>query len=282
MRRVPLSFGALVTLLALLMGAPAVVGAESAEPQRSLVLVGGPEDALVIDRATGLRPLVSAAGQLGLLTADGIDEALRRLTGMADPAADLGSRRRLVSNAIAVANRLVAEQVHAAGGIRSDYSTALGRLDGADRRRVERATLIRRNTSAVVRLMVSTDWVCPVIGEVRFHDTWGEPRPGDRSHRGVDISAPMNTPIVAPVAGVVSHRWDTIGGRSFDLVADNGDYYFGTHMRRFGIEGRVEAGDGIGFVGAGGNAKGHHLHFEYHPGAGDNAVNPFPLVNTHC
>jgi Membrane proteins related to metalloendopeptidase s len=176
----------------------------------------------------------------------------------------------------------LAEQFHGAVEVRSAYQVIVERLDEADRRRLEEATRTRRNTSAVVRVVNSTGWVCPVIGVTRFTDTWGEARSGNRTHEGVDIAAPSNTPVVAPVSGRVTYRWDSIGGRSFDLVADNGDYYFGTHLRRFGIEGRVEAGENIGFVGSDGNADASLLHLEYHPGGRDNPVNPYPLAYAHC
>ena len=103
-----------------------------------------------------------------------------------------------------------------------------------------------------------------------------------KRQEGVDLVGLRHDPILAPVDGVVIRRWDTLGGRSFDLVATNGDYYFGTHLSRFGAEGEVRAGEVIGYMGDDGNAKGVHLHFEYHPGGKHNPVNPYPIVDAHC
>jgi murein DD-endopeptidase MepM/ murein hydrolase activator NlpD len=98
----------------------------------------------------------------------------------------------------------------------------------------------------------------------------------------VDLVGKRHDPILAPVAGAVSYRWDSVGGRSFDLVAADGDYYYGAHLSAYGREGEVEAGDVIGYMGDSGNAQGVHLHFEYHPGGAQNAVNPYPLTDAHC
>jgi murein DD-endopeptidase MepM/ murein hydrolase activator NlpD len=98
----------------------------------------------------------------------------------------------------------------------------------------------------------------------------------------VDIFGKRHDPLLAPGDGVVSYRWDSVGGRSFDLVAADGDYYYGAHLSAYGREGEVEAGDVIGYMGDSGNAQGVHLHFEYHPGGAQNAVNPYPLVDAHC
>jgi len=279
-RRFPALIGALVTLLALSL--TGVVGATESDAGQSVLELDGPVDSLVVARSTGLAPLVATAGRIGLVADDAIAEARSRLGFLTAMVADLGSRTRAVSEAMDGANRLFAEQLHGAAEVRSAYQAVVDRLDEADRKRLEDATRTRRNTSAVVRVVNSTDWLCPVIGETRFTDTWGEARSGGRTHEGVDIAAPTNTPIVAPVSGRVTYRWDSIGGRSFDLDADNGDYYFGTHLRRFGIEGRVKAGDNIGFVGSDGNADANLLHLEYHPGGRDNPVNPYPLASAHC
>ncbi len=277
-------FSVLLLALGVLLSAsvPATVGASGPDDNSSLVDADGPVDPLVVARSTGLGPLVAAAGRIGLVAQEGIIEATDRLGLLSRIVAHLGSRNRAAVEALDGANRLLAEQFHGAVEVRSAYQVIVERLDEADRRRLEEATLTRRNTSAVVRVVNSTGWVCPVIGVTRFTDTWGEARSGNRTHEGVDIAAPSNTPVVAPVSGRVTYRWDSIGGRSFDLVADNGDYYFGTHLRRFGIEGRVEAGENIGFVGSDGNADASLLHLEYHPGGRDNPVNPYPLAYAHC
>jgi murein DD-endopeptidase MepM/ murein hydrolase activator NlpD len=261
---------------------PATIGAAGSDDGSSIVEAGGPADPLVVVRSTGLGPLVAAAGRIGLVAREGILEATDRLGLLSRVVADLGSRNRAAVEVLDGANRLLAEQFHGAVEVRSAYQVIVEQLDESDRRRLEEATRTRRNTSAVVRVVNSTEWICPVVGVTRFTDTWGEPRSGGRTHEGVDIAAPSNTPVVAPVSGRVTYRWDSIGGRSFDLVADNGDYYFGTHLRRFGIEGRVTAGDNIGFVGSDGNADAYLLHLEYHPGGRDNPVNPYPLAYAHC
>lgn len=127
--------------------------------------------------------------------------------------------------------------------------------------------------------------VCPVLGPVAFSDSWGAPRSGGRSHKGVDMMSPTGTPTVAPVDGTVVHRNSGLGGMSWGVTGENGDYYYGAHLSAYenvGI-GQVEAGTIIGYVGQTGNARytAPHLHFEIHP-AGGAAINPYPYVSDSC
>ena len=156
------------------------------------------------------------------------------------------------------------------------------RREAAARRASQRVTA--QVASAPRAPIAHGDFVCPVQGPVAFSDTWGAPRSGGRAHKGVDMLAPRGTPVVAPVAGVVSHRGNSIGGLSFHLSGDNGHYYYGTHLDSYANvgAGHVAAGTVVGYVGDTGNARGTpHLHFEIHPNGGA-AVNPYPTVRAAC
>lgn len=130
---------------------------------------------------------------------------------------------------------------------------------------------------------------CPVAGKTSFTDTWHAPRPGGRVHLGVDMFAVRGTPVVAPVAGVVDHADNSVGGLSFVLWGDDGTYYYGAHLHSHAAAtGHVAAGTVVGYVGNTGNAVGTspHLHFEIHPGRrpGDpsSPVNPTGVVAQAC
>lgn len=101
--------------------------------------------------------------------------------------------------------------------------------------------------------------------------------------------AARGTPVVAPVAGTVEHRSNSLGGLSFHLWGDDGAYYYGAHLDAYGpIEGWVDAGTVVGYVGDTGNARktSPHLHFEIHPGRdrgeSPGAVNATPAVADAC
>jgi murein DD-endopeptidase MepM/ murein hydrolase activator NlpD len=97
------------------------------------------------------------------------------------------------------------------------------------------------------------------------------------------MMAPSGTPVYAPVGGTVSHKSNRLGGLSFHLNGDDGNYYYGTHLSDYGSGGRVSAGTVVGYVGNSGNARytAAHLHFEVHPNHGG-AVNPYPYVRPVC
>ena len=256
--------------------------AGSSSASNSVVFTSDPSQDLVIDRATGLLPLISAASDVLPLALDGIAAAERRLRTMIDLLVSARQRHRSAVRAFAAANRLVADNVRDAAQLQSGYGDVLAGISATQRARLERDARDRRNRSSVVRQATSSDWVCPISGRVKFGDSWGDRRSGNRRHEGVDLVGLRNVPILAPVDGVVTYRWDTIGGWSFDLMAEDGDYYFGTHMSGFGKAGEVRAGEVIGSMGDTGNAQGVHLHLEYHPGGKSNAVNPYPIVDARC
>ena len=116
-----------------------------------------------------------------------------------------------------------------------------------------------------------------------LRDSFGDPRSGGRSHRGIDIFAPRWTEVVAVTEGTVTEVvHGGRAGRSLWLVGWDGRSYFYGHLeawaRGVGDGMTVEAGEIVGYVGNSGNAAGlpTHLHFEVHDGG--RALNPYPVL----
>ncbi len=139
---------------------------------------------------------------------------------------------------------------------------------------------------------------CPVSGRIYFRDDFGERRTvgGYHPHWGNDVSAPAGTPIRAPFDGfAVGHRDSWFAGIYVTVVGREG-YARNVHLSRFGRLGYVRAGDVVGHVGATGDARGPHDHFEWHPWSAPyprhrspfgfsrvmDAIDPFPFLNEAC
>jgi murein DD-endopeptidase MepM/ murein hydrolase activator NlpD len=241
---------------------------------------GGPKLPLPLGTDLG----ASARGQamvefVTLGNTDAIDEYRATREDLAIKAAEVD---RVVNERRALADRLRAER--AAAYAELQRMVAIER-EYLARQKAEREAAARRASvtrTARARVIGTGSWICPVQGPRAFSDDFGDPRSGGRRHQGNDILSPRGTPVVASVAGTVSHRSVSLGGLSYYLRGDDGNTYFGTHMSRYGASGRVSAGTVIGYVGDTGNASGTpHLHFEIHPGGGA-AINPYPTLRTYC
>jgi len=140
-----------------------------------------------------------------------------------------------------------------------------------------RATLALRDTllsfrsaSAIeaAKLAPPPNMIMPVSGEVtsrfsrsRFHPILQI----FRAHRGVDLSAPSGTRVVAPASGhVASVGWRLGYGLTLELAHSGGVVTRYAHLRSAIVHrgDSVIVGQGIAAVGASGLATAPHLHFE--------------------
>lgn len=163
------------------------------------------------------------------------------------------------------------------GDIATRFGISLSNL--ASRNNISNPNLIR--VGQVLTVPGGSGWVCPVEN-ARFINDWGFPRGGGtRWHEGNDLFAPRGTPVRAPVSGTVRVRTGSIGGKQFTLDAAGGIRYIGTHLNEFGKDGRVKAGDIIGYVGNSGNAAGTSTHLHFGMYLNGTPVNPYPTLIEH-
>lgn len=84
-------------------------------------------------------------------------------------------------------------------------------------------------------------------------------------HSGIDIAAPLNTPILAAADGKVIHAGRN-GGYGLTVIIEHGDTYetLYAHLNKIDVEvgEKVKKGDVIGGMGTTGRSTGVHLHYE--------------------
>lgn len=126
----------------------------------------------------------------------------------------------------------------------------------------------------------------PVHGVLfaEIEDSWGAPRSGGRTHRGIDIFARRGTPVYAAANGYVLRVGESnLGGNFVYTVGAGGARYYYAHLDSVALGVKtglpVTTETVIGYVGNTGNASTTpaHLHLGmYVPGEG--AQNPYPLL----
>jgi murein DD-endopeptidase MepM/ murein hydrolase activator NlpD len=124
--------------------------------------------------------------------------------------------------------------------------------------------------------------VCPVAGPNSFVDSFGWPRPGGRTHQGIDMIAAYGTPVVAVNDGNAVRASNALGGNAVIVYHSGGTWTYYAHLSSYGSSGNVSTNTVIGYVGSTGDAGStNHLHFEYHPGGGP-AVDPYQALLAVC
>jgi hypothetical protein len=152
-------------------------------------------------------------------------------------------------------------------GVASDLGIGGGMDDTAGRRGLTEAEAqARLGELAASRAAREPKTVVPVT-EFRLTTCycmrWGQ------MHYGLDMAAPLGTPIYAAVDGVVIRAGSASGfGNAVYIQDADGDVHIYGHMRYYDVEAGdiVHAGDEIAQVGNEGYSTGPHLHYEIHRG----------------
>ncbi|MBX9928970.1 MAG: M23 family metallopeptidase [Gemmatimonadaceae bacterium] len=182
-----------------------------------------------------------------------------------------------------------------AGGRLAPRKPFLGRLAFSGSSRPDIGTLLRRATSlsasfGAVRdtlqrnmermantpsIMPTAGWLTSHFSKSRFHPILHINRP----HEGIDVTAEMGAPIVAPAAGRVISAGNEPGfGLTIEVDHGNGIVTKYAHCSRIVARRgqRVGRGEVIAAVGSTGLSNGPHLHYEIH--VRGKAVDPLTYV----
>ncbi|MDR1308153.1 MAG: peptidoglycan DD-metalloendopeptidase family protein [Treponema sp.] len=125
-------------------------------------------------------------------------------------------------------------------------------------------------------------FIYPVSGRMSSPFGWRrDPFTGTRSyHAGLDLSAPMGTPVKAAADGRVSATGTNAVYGNFIILSHSGDYQtMYAHLSRILVKGGsyVNQGTEIGRVGSTGRSTGPHLHFSVYKNK--RAINPLEVLN---
>ena len=134
--------------------------------------------------------------------------------------------------------------------------------------------------------------IIPVTGVAAsaLTDTWGDARSEGRTHEGIDILAPLGTPVRAAADGRIVKFFESERGgvTIYQFDASERFVYYYAHLNSRAanvVEGdMVRQGDIIGYVGMTGNAPIPHLHFEIqrltpaHNWWQADSMNPYPFL----
>ncbi|MCW2676292.1 MAG: Peptidase family [Modestobacter sp.] len=148
------------------------------------------------------------------------------------------------------------EETGFAGGV--DIAGARGEISQAEAQ-------ARLDEIAASRAARQPAFVLPTQGRLTtcFCTRWGT------MHWGIDLAAPLGTPIVAAADGVVLRAGPASGyGNAVYIQDADGNVEIYGHMRYMYVHAGdvVSAGDTIAKVGSEGQSTGPHLHFEIHKG----------------
>jgi murein DD-endopeptidase MepM/ murein hydrolase activator NlpD len=185
--------------------------------------------------------------------------------GIGGPAADLG-----LMGVNGVARRSAEIRIDLSALTRRANLLASSFREAADSLAYHSARL-----AATPSIMPTQGWLSSAFSSMRAHPILHTARP----HEGIDVSAPMGSPIEAPAAGIVTDaRWEA--GYGNKIVIDHG---FGivtkfAHASKLLVRTgqRVSRGQRIALVGNSGLATGPHLHYEVH--VKGRPVNPLKYV----
>ena len=103
-----------------------------------------------------------------------------------------------------------------------------------------------------------------------------------RLHRGIDIAAPIGTPVLAAASGeVIGAGWHNGYGNLIKLEHLDGSFTLYAHNDRILVSHgqRVNQGEQIAEMGTTGNSTGPHLHFEIHV-KNNEIVDPLALLSS--
>jgi hypothetical protein len=151
-------------------------------------------------------------------------------------------------------------------GTASDIGLTGGMDDASARQSITAAEAqARLDELAASRAAREPQTVLPTQGRLStcYCTRWGT------MHWGIDLAAPLGTPILAATDGVVLRAGPATGyGNAVYIQDADGNVEIYGHMRYYNVHAGdvVHAGDQIAKVGSEGQSTGPHLHFEIHKG----------------